>query len=125
MSFIKRRLLSDWDDINFIIGSNPDDYIELRFQVTTDDVPTGLHAYLNVLIDQDEYLTKFCLSKVVEYWGVTSGKQSLNSREVSSRGGIQSRQAMSPLANVKAGDYVYYMIAPSWARKQNPVLYLM
>lgn len=31
VGYIKRRLLADWNDINFIIGTNPDDYVELRF----------------------------------------------------------------------------------------------
>jgi hypothetical protein len=54
VAYIKRRLLADWDDINFIIGSNPDDYIEIRFQITSADAPKSLHAYLNVMIDSDE-----------------------------------------------------------------------
>lgn len=58
MSYIKRRLLADWDDINFIIGSNPDDFIELRFEVTSIDANVGLHSYLNILL-QDEILTRF------------------------------------------------------------------
>lgn len=75
VAYIKRRLLADWDDINFIIGSNPDDYIELRFQITSMDAPQGLHAYLNILIDQDDYLLKYQLRKVSEYWGITSETQ--------------------------------------------------
>ena len=51
VAYIKRRLLQDWSDINFIIGTNPDDYIELRFQISTFDAPAGLRAYMNVLID--------------------------------------------------------------------------
>jgi hypothetical protein len=58
VSYIKRRLLADWDDINFIIGSNPDDFIELRFEVTSIDANVGLHSYLNILL-QDEILTRF------------------------------------------------------------------
>ena len=34
VAYMKRRLLADWSDINFIIGTNPEDYIELRFLVT-------------------------------------------------------------------------------------------
>ena len=32
---------------------------------------------------------------------------------------------LSPIANVPEGGYVYYMIAPRWVHKPNPVLYLM
>ena len=31
VAYLKRRLLADWADISFIIGSNPDDYVEMRF----------------------------------------------------------------------------------------------
>ena len=76
VGYIKRRLLADWNDINFIIGTNPDDYIELRFQASTLDAPAGLKAYMNVLIDQDEYLLKYQLRKVGEYWGLTNSYDS-------------------------------------------------
>ena len=59
VSYLKRRLLADWDDINFIIGTNPDDYIELRFDTSSIDGVNSLHAYLNILVDQDEYLIKY------------------------------------------------------------------
>jgi hypothetical protein len=29
---IKRNILADWSDINFIIGTDPDDNIEMRFE---------------------------------------------------------------------------------------------
>lgn len=70
VAYIKRRLLADWSDINFIIGTNPDDYIELRFQISSVDAPSGLKAYMNVLVDSDEYLMRYQLRKVVEFWSV-------------------------------------------------------
>jgi hypothetical protein len=103
VGYIKRRLLADWSDINFIIGSNPDDYIELRFEQNIDDAPVGLKAYMNVLVDQDEELTKYQLRKVGEFWGVNSQKSSR-----------------------KKGDrYIYFMMAPPWVHKREPTLYLM
>lgn len=36
---MKSNLLSDWSDINFIIGTNPDDFIELRFEKSSLDSP--------------------------------------------------------------------------------------
>ncbi len=59
VGYIKRRLLADWNDINFIIGTNPEDYIELRFTTNNLDAPAGLRAYMNTLVDQDDYLTKY------------------------------------------------------------------
>lgn len=70
MGYIKRRLLADWSDINFIIGTNPEDYIELRFVANNLDAPTGLKAYMNNLVDQDDELTKYCLRRISQYWGV-------------------------------------------------------
>jgi len=64
VGYIKRRLLADWNDINFIIGTNPEDYIELRFAASCFDAPSGLKAYMNNLVDQDEELTKYCLRRV-------------------------------------------------------------
>ncbi len=56
---IKRNLLSDWSDINFVIGTNPEDLIEMRFEVYSLDSPKGLHAYLNNLINSNEMLLKY------------------------------------------------------------------
>ena len=51
VAYIKRRLLTDWCDINFIIGTNPEDYIELRFSLSSIDAPQGLKAYMGTLVD--------------------------------------------------------------------------
>jgi hypothetical protein len=62
---MKRRLLADWSDINFIIGTNPEDYIELRFLVTDQlDAVKGLQAYMNTMVNSDEKLSKYNLRKV-------------------------------------------------------------
>lgn len=31
VGMMKRNLLADWSDINFVIGTNPEDFIEMRF----------------------------------------------------------------------------------------------
>ena len=59
VSYIKRRLLADWSDINFIIGTNPEDYIELRFSMSSIDAPSGLKAYMGTLVDQDEMMLRW------------------------------------------------------------------
>ena len=51
VGYIKRKLLTDWSDINFIIGTNPEDYIELRFASSSLDAPSGLKAYMSNLVD--------------------------------------------------------------------------
>ena len=59
VSYIKRRLLADWSDINFIIGTNPEDYIELRFSMSSIDAPSGLKAYMGTLVDQDDQMLQY------------------------------------------------------------------
>ena len=34
---LKRFLLSDWNDVNFVIGTNPNDQIEIKFDMQTVD----------------------------------------------------------------------------------------
>jgi len=72
VGFIKRNLLTDWSDINFIIGSNPEDYIEIRFDYESVDVPKGLHAYMNTLINTNDIMIKYKLKRIVSYWGLKS-----------------------------------------------------
>lgn len=75
VGYIKRRVLTDWSDVNFIIGTNPEDYIELRFSVNSIDAPAGLKAYMSTLVDNDELLAKYRLRRVVQYWGLNSGNR--------------------------------------------------
>ena len=96
VGFIKRNLLTDWSDINFIIGSNPEDYIEIRFDYETVDVPKGLHAYMNTLVNTNDIMIKYRLRRIIEYWGLRS----------------------------EDGRYLYYMVGPPWAKHKKPILYL-
>lgn len=96
VGFIKRNLLTDWSDINFIIGSNPEDYIEIRFDNESIDAPKGLHAYMNTLTNTNDFLIKYRLKRITENWGLKSTN----------------------------GKYIYYMLAPSWVKNKNPTLYL-
>jgi len=96
VGFIKRNLLTDWSDINFIIGSNPEDYIEIRFDYESVDVPKGLHAYMNTLINTNDIMIKYKLKRIVSYWGLKSDDSK----------------------------YLYYMIGPPWCRHKKPILYL-
>lgn len=75
MGFIKRQLLTDWSDINFIIGSNPEDYIEIRLEYDSVDAPKGLHTYMNNIINTNELVIKYRLRKVPKFWGCKSENQ--------------------------------------------------
>lgn len=59
VGMIKRNLLADWSDINFVIGTNPEDYIEMRFDLSSLDSPKGLHAYLNTLVNSNDMMLKY------------------------------------------------------------------
>ena len=75
VAYIKRRLLTDWADINFIIGTNPEDYIELRFSLSSLDAPSGLKAYLGTLVDTDDQMLEYQLRRVAQYWGLKSNSK--------------------------------------------------
>ena len=96
VGYIKRNLLTDWSDINFIIGTNPEDFIEIRFDNESIDAPRGLHAYMNTLVNTTDILIKYRLKRIVEFWGLKSDDQR----------------------------YIYYMLAPPWAKLKKPILYL-
>lgn len=59
VGFIKRNILTDWSDISFVIGTNPEDYIEMRFEVDSLDSPKGLHTYLNNMVNANEFMLRF------------------------------------------------------------------
>lgn len=96
VGYIKRNLLTDWSDINFIIGSNPEDYIEIRLDNDSIDAPKGLHAYMNTLVNSNDVMIKFRLRRVTQFWGLKSDD----------------------------GQFIYYMLAPNWVHHKKPILYL-
>ena len=93
---LKKLLLSDWNDVNFVIGSkksrfyrftaNPNDQIEIKFDLSTIDTLQGLHAYMSTLLYNNEDVIRFGLKKVSHFWGF------------------------------KENSFVYYMLAPPWVR---------
>lgn len=82
-------LLSDWADINFVIGTNPEDFIEIKFDITSVDSAKGLHAYMNTLLTGNDMMIKYCLRRVSHYWGFKDESEPR---------------------------YVYYMLAPPWVK---------
>ena len=96
VGYIKRNLLTDWSDINFIIGSNPEDFIEIRLDNESIDAPKGLHAYMNTLVNTNDILFKYRLRRITQFWGLKS----------------------------EDGRYIYYMLAPEWVKIKKPILYL-
>ena len=86
VAYIKKTILADWQDINFVIGTNPEEFIEIKFDGKTIDTTKGLHAYMNTLLHNNEEVMNFDLRRVIHYWGY------------------------------KEGQFIYYMLAPSWVK---------
>lgn len=83
---VKRLLLSDWNDVNFVLGTNPNDFIEVKFDLTTVDNAKGLHSYMNTMLNTNDDVIRYNLRKISYYWGY------------------------------QEGDYLYYMLAPPWLK---------
>ena len=86
VDYLKKMLLNDWNDVNFVIGTNPNDLIEIKFDVQSTDTAHGLNAYMNTLMNSNEIINGFNLRKVTQYWPY------------------------------QEGPYIYYMIAPPWKK---------
>jgi hypothetical protein len=71
---VKKLLLSDWNDVNFVLGSkytfvtisiaNPNDFIEIKFDVDTVDNLLGLHSYMNTMLNTNPDVCKYQLRKI-------------------------------------------------------------
>ena len=76
----------DWAEVNFIIGTNPDSFIEIKFDQKSVDTDHGLKAYMNTLIKSHEVISQFNLRRVIKFWGY------------------------------KLKGHVYFMLAPPWIK---------
>lgn len=76
----------DWAEVNFIIGTNPDSFIEIKFDKKSVDTENGLKAYMNTLIKSHDVISQFNLRRVIKFWGYEF-----------------------------AGN-IYFMLAPSWIK---------
>ncbi len=87
VGYIKKMLLGDWADINFVIGTNPEDFIEIKLDISSIDSVKGLHAYMNTLLNANDVILHYQLRRVFFYWGYSDDDK-----------------------------YVYYMLAPPWVK---------
>ena len=71
--FLKEVIRIDWAEINFIIGTNPKEFIEIKFEKSPDG-ELGLKSYMNTLIHNHETISHFNLKKVMKYWGHVDSK---------------------------------------------------
>ena len=68
----------------------------MRFEVDSLDSPAGLRTYLNNLVNSNEFVLKYQLRRVSQYWNLFN----------------------------ESGKQVYFMLAPPWVKVRNPILYL-
>ena len=86
VAYLKKTILADWQDINFVIGTNPEEMIEIKFDGKTIDTTKGLHAYMNTMLHTNPEVMRYDLRRVIHYWGF------------------------------KEGQFIYYVVAPSWVK---------
>lgn len=83
----------DWAEVNFIIGTNPDSFIEIKYDKKSVDTDLGLKAYMNTLITAHEVISQFNLKRVLKYWGFNDGS------------------------------HIYFMLAPPWIKFNPALVY--
>jgi len=49
--------------------ANPNDFIEIKFDVDTVDNLMGLHSYMNTMLNTNEDIIRYQLRKISYYWG--------------------------------------------------------
>jgi hypothetical protein len=84
----------DWAEVNFIIGTNPDSFVEIKFDQRSIDTELGLKAYMNTLLTTHDVISQFNLKKVLKFWGFRDDR------------------------------HVYFMLAPPWIRFNPAHVYL-
>ena len=86
VNYIKKVIMIDWAEVNFIIGTNPDSFVEIKFDQRSIDTDLGLRAYMNTMLTTHEVISQFNLKKVLKYWGYKDDR------------------------------HIYFMLAPPWVR---------
>ena len=86
VNYIKKVIMIDWAEVNFIIGTNPDSFVEVKFDRKSVDTDKGLKAYMNTLIKTHDVIGQFNLRRVIKFWGY------------------------------KDPQHIYFMLAPSWIK---------
>jgi len=86
VNYIKKVIMIDWAEVNFIIGTNPDSFVEIKFDQRSVDTDLGLKAYMNTMLTTHDVISQFNLKKVLKYWGFRDER------------------------------HIYFMLAPPWIR---------
>lgn len=92
VNYVKKVIMVDWAEVNFIIGTNPDSFIEIKFDQKSVDTEHGLKAYMNTLVKSHDVINQFNLRRVIKFWGY------------------------------KLKGHVYFMLAPPWIKFNSAAL---
>jgi hypothetical protein len=57
VNYIKKVIMIDWAEVNFIIGTNPDSFVEIKFDQRSIDTDLGLRAYMNTMLTTHEVIS--------------------------------------------------------------------
>ena len=93
VNYLKKVIMVDWAEVNFVIGTNPDSFVEIKFDTKSLDTEMGLKAYMNTLIKTHDVISQFNFKRVIKFWGY------------------------------KNNGYVYFMLAPPWIKFNAAVAY--
>jgi len=69
VNYLKKIIMIDWAEVNFVIGTNPDSFVEVKFDMKSLDTEMGLKAYMNTLIKTHEVISQFHFKRVIRFWG--------------------------------------------------------
>jgi len=93
VNYLKKIIMIDWAEVNFVIGTNPDSFVEVKFDTKSLDTEMGLKAYMNTLIKTHDVISQFHFKRVIKFWGY------------------------------KNNGYIYFMLAPPWIKFNAGVAY--
>ena len=93
VNYLKKVIMIDWAEVNFVIGTNPDSFIEIKFDTKSIDTEHGLKAYMNTIVKTHDVISQFNFRRVIKFWGY------------------------------KEQGYVYFMLAPSWIKSNPAISY--
>ena len=57
VNYLKKIIMIDWAEVNFVIGTNPDSFVEVKFDMKSVDTELGLKAYMNTLVKTNDVIS--------------------------------------------------------------------
>ena len=93
VNYLKKIIMIDWAEVNFVIGTNPDSFVEVKFDMKSVDTELGLKAYMNTLVKTHDVISQFQFRRVIKFWGY------------------------------RDNGFMYFMLAPNWIKFNPGITY--